>query len=144
MLFFLLIRGTFPFGVAEIQDKWFKTVSMGHWDTFWRVHERQSRLTFTPELKELLEMMLTINPDERPTLNDVATAAFFREEKEEDLEQEDCTAGEIGLSSLKSHSETSDDVQLNEKEFHNMDISEDDMDRIKIEFISRSNTYIYK
>jgi len=148
VLFFVLVRGTFPFGMADTQDKWFKTIYTGNWITFWRVHERQSRLTFSNELKQLIEMMLTINPDDRPTLNEVATASFFRNEKEEDIDQEDCTAGE-GLSTLKLHSEKSDESYvsdgINEKEFNNLsELRTDELDMLKREFIRRSDTYIKK
>lgn len=82
VLLFVIVGGTFPFQVADSQDRLFQRVNMGDWETFWKVHERQS--TFSPELKDLLEMMLTIDPDKRPTLRQVATSAFFKEERDEE------------------------------------------------------------
>jgi len=97
VLFFTLVRGSFPWVQATMDDKFFKLVAEQNWILFWRVHEKHSRKTFSDAFKQLIQGMLKVDPMERLDMSGVAESDMLRDEEEECLV-------DIGPDLAKDHS----------------------------------------
>lgn len=77
VMFFTIVRGTFPFTVALPVDKYFKAITANNWALVWKTHEKQAKKTFSPEFKKLIEGMLAIDPNNRFSITDVVNSDFL-------------------------------------------------------------------
>ena len=57
-------------------------LAAGKADVFWKVHEdaEEEKDLFSPEFKDLFEKMMTLNPKERPSLEEVLAHPFMQGE----------------------------------------------------------------
>lgn len=68
VILFIMLRGIPPFFKAEIDDKYFKIMSLERWDLYWKQHAKNVPEPISDELKEILQGMLTANPAKRWTM----------------------------------------------------------------------------
>ena len=63
-----MVVGKMPFGRATLDDKYFKTLSEGHYEHYFL---RTGAQNFSDEFKDLLIKMLSMNPKNRVSINEV-------------------------------------------------------------------------
>ena len=63
VILFVMVSGFPPFGSARRGDWWYDRAAAGQWSAFWAAHERSAR--FSPDIKALLQAMLTVDPARR-------------------------------------------------------------------------------
>lgn len=83
VVFFTLVRGSFPFEKASLDDKFFRLIAEQNWSLFWRVHEKHSRKTFSVAFKKLIMGMLTVDPLARLNMDGVAESEMISEGDED-------------------------------------------------------------
>lgn len=71
VLLFIMIAGNPPFTAASTSDWHFKAIKSGRYDRFWWAHMRTCP-DFPPLAQDLLNGMFRVNPQHRPTFEQVA------------------------------------------------------------------------
>ena len=66
-----MLTGQRPFTVASDKDEWYKLLYAGRVDLFWQKHEQDWSNGFSPEFKELVTLMLHVNPQGRLCMSDI-------------------------------------------------------------------------
>eukprot|EP00485_Elphidium_margaritaceum_P002353 CAMPEP_0202687676 /NCGR_PEP_ID=MMETSP1385-20130828/3334_1 /ASSEMBLY_ACC=CAM_ASM_000861 /TAXON_ID=933848 /ORGANISM="Elphidium margaritaceum" /LENGTH=569 /DNA_ID=CAMNT_0049342511 /DNA_START=106 /DNA_END=1815 /DNA_ORIENTATION=+ len=86
VILFILMAGYPPFEQASKTDKWFKPLTKGNVDKFWRAHHK-SQIAQLDTVKDLLTQMLSYDPKKRIDLNAIKAHAWFNGEvlKQKDL-----------------------------------------------------------
>merc|ERR1712228_140422 len=70
VILFILLAGYPPFEQASKSDKWFKPLSKGKYDKFWKAHQK-SPIAQIPQAKDLLTQMLCFDPKKRIDMNGI-------------------------------------------------------------------------
>ena len=70
IILFIMCFGNQPFATAGVKDLYFKCIGKKRFDIFWKAHTKHRPLgdNFSLEYKDLVEKMLTANPEDRITL----------------------------------------------------------------------------
>lgn len=72
VILFITIFGNFPFNEPDPRtDSFFGAIYKNNWDNFWKAHDASLGTQISPELRELLSMMMHANKSLRPTLADL-------------------------------------------------------------------------
>merc|ERR1719461_2634743 len=79
VILFILLAGYPPFEQAAETDKWFKPLSKGKYDKFWKAHQN-SQIAKIPAAKDLLTRMLCPDPTKRIDLNGIKNHEWFNGE----------------------------------------------------------------
>lgn len=75
VILFICLAGFPPFQDAQSSDWWFDKLKKKKNRLFWMAHERTAK--FSPEAKEIIQMMLAANPAERVNVNGIKETAFY-------------------------------------------------------------------
>jgi len=73
---FIFVAGFPPYGEPFQYDWWYRNL-LNNPSLFWKAHERH--IQFSAEFKELISTLLTRNPSERATIQDIRKSAWFQE-----------------------------------------------------------------
>lgn len=78
IILFMMCLANQPFAKAGPKDPHYKCVAKSRADLFWKAHtkNRPDGDVFTPEFKELIEKMFTLDPEARITLEEIAQHAW--------------------------------------------------------------------
>ena len=69
MLLFIMRSGTFPFGIAKLNNTLFKLLNSGKSSAFWRQHSRNKPKDFyTDDFKDLIERLFKYPDSKRISL----------------------------------------------------------------------------
>lgn len=64
-----MVAGNPPFSAATPKDNYFKALALGEENKFWNAHSKNKRMNyFSLEFKDLINHMLKLDPNERPTM----------------------------------------------------------------------------
>lgn len=63
VLLYTLRAKELPFGQARLSDCWYRLIGNQQFSSFWDYHERKNGIKFGNELRELLNAMLSYEPD---------------------------------------------------------------------------------
>merc|ERR1712228_855550 len=77
VILFILLAGYPPFEQASKTDKWFKPLSKGKYDKFWKAHQK-SQIVKIPAAKDLLTKMLCPDPTQRIDMNGIKNHEWFK------------------------------------------------------------------
>merc|ERR1712154_232247 len=77
VILFILMAGYPPFEQASKTDKWFKPLSKGKIEKFWRAHAK-SQIVKIPAAKDLLTRMLAPDPTQRIDMNGIKNHEWFK------------------------------------------------------------------
>jgi len=77
VILFILLAGYPPFEQASKTDKWFKPLSKGKYDKFWKAHQK-SQIIKIPGAKDLLTKMLCPDPTQRIDMNGIKNHEWFK------------------------------------------------------------------
>jgi serine/threonine protein kinase len=79
VLFFMMVVGKYPFTSANIIDCLYKLIYLNKIELFWRtaVRNRQFAKQISPEFKEMVTLMLSVDPMERPTITEIKAMSWF-------------------------------------------------------------------
>jgi serine/threonine protein kinase len=84
IILFIFISGTPPFAKADPKaDPHFKLLCTGKADVFWKAHERNKPKRsdgsgfFSMEFKDMITAMLALDPNSRPTIEQLKGHAWF-------------------------------------------------------------------
>ena len=82
VILFQLVVGHPPFSTAEPNDPWYKWLQLGHSaNEFWCKHEGYfQNQPFDEDFKNLVTMMLSYQPHNRPALVDIVAHPWIRKE----------------------------------------------------------------
>lgn len=73
VILFIMYAGNPPFEKAAINDPYYKLIKEKNFATFWKAHSRRRPLNyFSDSFKDLFSRMVAFNPNERPTLVEIA------------------------------------------------------------------------
>ena len=83
ILLFLMTMGHCPFVKADAEDKWYTMIAQKQFDIFWRTHETIARTsgvttTCSAELKELIQRMISKDPEDRLTIEGIRSHPWSR------------------------------------------------------------------
>lgn len=79
IILFCLHAGHQPFERALPHDRWYNLIIEGNHDSFWQIAEEgQPKGFFSPEFKDLLNVMFKIDPAERLSLAEVVGHPWFK------------------------------------------------------------------
>lgn len=89
VLLFISLSRHPPFREAKVDDPWFRDIARGKWSRFW---ERHAKISLSDECKALLQLMLTYQPLQRATIEQIRESEWFNGEVfEQDQIQEELT-----------------------------------------------------
>lgn len=74
VILFIFVMGRQPFGKAVAEDEWYAFIHRGQYELFWRYHMRLLEAGFerpSAEVRELINSMLTVDPDARASTEEV-------------------------------------------------------------------------
>ena len=81
VIIFTLVFGRFPFEYATEKDRLYKLIKEKSFELFWTEHkstEYESDPNYRMELfKNLFEQMVSLDPEERPLIEEVSQNAWF-------------------------------------------------------------------
>lgn len=83
VVLFLILAGNPPFARADYKDPCYRLLCSGKENVFWEqqeariVKENNENVIFSKELKELLNAMLAIDPEDRPSIDEIKANAWF-------------------------------------------------------------------
>ena len=101
VILFILLNGYPPFEYAHKNDKWFKPLIKNNYDKFWKAHKKSAafkdqnarglylyihpiyryyKITFNIFNIDLLQKMLTFDPNERITIDEIKNHPWFTDE----------------------------------------------------------------
>mmetsp|Transcript_23398 Transcript_23398/g.26556 ORF Transcript_23398/g.26556 Transcript_23398/m.26556 type:complete len:554 (+) Transcript_23398:433-2094(+) len=79
---FILLSQNPPFQKADpLNDFFYKLIAKGRWDEFWKLHIRMkngNKDFFSRSFRHLMSWMLTLNPAQRPTVEEVKNHPWFK------------------------------------------------------------------
>ena len=120
VIIFTLYAGHPPFDIAKQDDAFYKWLHYGQAREFWARHEKyHSAGFFDPKFKELMTLMLSYHPTNRPTIADIIAHPWLREgpvASEQDIREELCERERVNkekVAQAKQNSQKSRrDVEL--------------------------------
>jgi serine/threonine protein kinase len=68
VILYIIVHGIFPFQEATPQDNYYSLIISGNIDAYW---EKTGGQNLSSELKDMLIKMLSPNPDDRPTIEEI-------------------------------------------------------------------------
>lgn len=74
IILFIMVTQHPPFAMATPKDPHYKTISANRFDLFWKLHSRNKPgglEFFSEEFRDLITLMLSFNPIERPSLAEI-------------------------------------------------------------------------
>ena len=73
IILFVILTQRPPFASANPQDPHYRLLAVGRAELFWQAHAEaeDGRDIYSAEFKDFFEKMMTLNPAQRPTMNDV-------------------------------------------------------------------------
>lgn len=80
IILFIMISQRPPFNKADIQDPHYRLIAGGRHELFWQAHEQVNteENPFTPEFKDLFNQMMALNPNQRPSIDNILAHPFVR------------------------------------------------------------------
>lgn len=80
VILFILVAGHPPFSEASPKDAYYKAIAMAKAPTFWKAHTKNkpSPDYFSEEFKDLIISMLALDPNERPSMEDLMNTAWMK------------------------------------------------------------------
>ena len=73
VILFIMYAGNPPFEKASVRDPYYRLIREKRFDVFWEAHSRKRREDyFSPQFRDLMERMLSAEPNERPTIQEIA------------------------------------------------------------------------
>jgi len=76
VVLFILLTGYPPFEQAHASDRWFKPLTKGDYDKFWKAH-RNSSIANDEKVKDLLQRMFSYDPKQRITISDIKNHPWY-------------------------------------------------------------------
>lgn len=79
VVLFILFSGTPPFGIANSSDNYYRLLAAKEYDKFWTFHNKQKKQTdfYPAEFKSLVNALLELDPQERPTIDEVKAHPWY-------------------------------------------------------------------
>lgn len=80
IILFIMVAGHPPFTTAEQQDPFYKCIANNRSDIFWRTHAKNKAKGanfMSPELKDLINCMLQLEPSHRPSLQEIMAHSWM-------------------------------------------------------------------
>lgn len=83
VVLFIILAGNPPFARADYKDQCYKLLCSGKESFFWEQHEKNiikesDEEVFSEDLRELLTSMLAIDPEDRPTIEEIKQNAWVK------------------------------------------------------------------
>lgn len=80
VILFIMVTGTHPFNTAEAKDPYYKCIAKNRSQIFWRAHGKSKpEGYFTEEFKDLINSCFSIDPNDRPTINELQSLPWMQE-----------------------------------------------------------------
>jgi serine/threonine protein kinase len=80
IILFIMRSGIPPFNNALPSDMYYKLLMQGKHDFFWRIHKKMTGNDYSVEFKDLIERMLSFNPDERLKIEELQNHPWLKGE----------------------------------------------------------------
>ena len=74
IILFIMVAQHPPFTTAQPQDPFYKCMAANRSDVFWKIHSKNKPggdKFFSNEFKELLQSMLALDPNNRPSIQEI-------------------------------------------------------------------------
>lgn len=81
IILFIMVAGHPPFTTAEQGDPFYKCIANNRSDIFWRTHAKNKPAGasfMSPELKDLINCMLQLEPSHRPSLQEILAHSWMQ------------------------------------------------------------------
>ncbi len=81
IILFIMVAQHPPFNKASPKDPHYKTISANRLDLFWKLHSRNKpggMEFFSPEFRDLISIMLSFDPVQRPSLSEIKAHEWFK------------------------------------------------------------------
>ena len=73
-----MVKGYPPFTKAVSDDPFYKKLEAGDWQGFWQLHYATDRFQLPQSFKDLIQGMLSPNPDFRNSVSDILESKWLR------------------------------------------------------------------
>ena len=77
VVIFVMTTGRMPFVKATFDDPHYHLIATMDYTTFWESHQKSGTIVYSEEFKELMTLMLSMQPYMRPGLADIAMHPWF-------------------------------------------------------------------
>jgi len=80
VVLFVLVTKLMPFEYATGKDWWYNKIRTQKYDMFWLAHEKSAETEFDADFKQLVLSMLSPEPVDRPTIEQIRSSRWFSAE----------------------------------------------------------------
>jgi len=80
VILFIMVQGIFPFAEAKSNDYYYKLILEGQYEKYW---EKVAGKRFSDEFKDLLLRMISYDPSQRPTIEEIQNHPWMQKEFEQ-------------------------------------------------------------
>jgi len=77
VVLFVLVTKLMPFEYATGKDWWYNKIRTKKFDMFWLAHEKSAEREFDDDFKQLALAMLSPEPEDRPTIEQIKTSQWY-------------------------------------------------------------------
>ena len=77
MILFAMVLGRFPYVEASMKDAFYKSLSLGKYDAYWRYFGKGVSKPLSAEFKDLIQSLLQVDPAKRLKMKDLINHPFM-------------------------------------------------------------------